>query len=362
MTTLQLIKNSLREVEEITRTKLELFDNMGKLLYSGGTPREGCEEEAKRVAASGASTQTIGNRHYFVVSDDDRDMYILSLRNEGEVSHMVGAMTAIQVKSVAAAARERADKGTFIQNIILDNLLSVDIYRQARKYRIEDNVRRLVYIVELLSDTDGTAMEIMKGLFSSASGDYLTQIDEKSIILVKEMGRNEGYEAAAETALMIYDTVSAEAMSGVIISYGTIVETLAQISASYKEAAMAMEVGRIFYSEKSVHAYDRLGIGRLIYQLPPGLCGMFMREVFTKEGPETFDEETINTINRFFENSLNVSETARQMYLHRNTLVYRLDKLYRSTGLDIRRFDDALTLKIAMMVARYMDHLDGLRG
>ena len=148
-------------------------------------------------------------------------------------------------------------------------------------------------------------------------------------------------------------------MSSVKIAYGTIVNEITQVSRSYKEAKMALDVGKIFYMEKSIVAYNTLGIGRLIYQLPLPLCRMFMKEVFKSDAtPDTFDEETMVTINKFFENSLNVSETARQLYIHSNTLVYRLEKLQKSTGLDIRVFDDALTFKIAMMVVNYMKYME----
>ena len=151
--------------------------------------------------------------------------------------------------------------------------------------------------------------------------------------------------------------LNSEAMSSVRIAYGTIISEIQQISRSYKEARMALNVGKIFYSEKRIHAYSRLGIGRLIYQLPVNLCEMFMNEVFTEQMPDSFDEETLGTINKFFENNLNVSETARQLFVHRNTLVYRLEKLQKSTGLDIRVFDDALTFKIALMVVNYMKYM-----
>ena len=121
---------------------------------------------------------------------------------------------------------------------------------------------------------------------------------------------------------------------------------------------MALDVGKIFYSHKKVIAYGNLGIGRLIYQLPLPLCKMFIKEIFDDKTPDDFDEETLTTINKFFENNLNVSETSRQLYIHRNTLVYRLDKLQKSTGLDLRVFEDAITFKIALMVVKYMNYME----
>ena len=197
----------------------------------------------------------------------------------------------------------------------------------------------------------------MKSLFGGKSKDFITAVDEKSIIIVKELKDTDTFEDMNQTARMLVDMLNAEAMSQVRVSYGNPVSEIKSVSRSYKEAKMALEVGKIFYADKNVVPYNNLGIGRLIYQLPIPLCEMFMTEVFGENLPDTFDEETLTTINKFFENNLNVSETSRQLYVHRNTLVYRLEKLEKSTGLDIRKFDDALTFKIALMVSSYMDFM-----
>ncbi len=233
----------------------------------------------------------------------------------------------------------------------------VDIYNRAKKLHIEVEAPRVVFIIETRREKDNIAMETLKTLFASRTGDYITAVDEKSIILVREVEENESYGDLEAAAQMMRDMLNSEAMSAVHISYGTIVEQINQVSKSYKEAKMALDVGKIFYSEKDIIAYNTLGIGRLIYQLPVQLCEMFMKEVFGENLPDTFDDETLVTISKFFENNLNVSETARQLYVHRNTLVYRLEKLQRSTGLDIKVFDDALTFKIALMVVSYMNYM-----
>ena len=185
-----------------------------------------------------------------------------------------------------------------------------------------------------------------------------TAVDEKNIILVKELKATETYEDMQKTASVIVDMLNTEAMSQVHVAYGTIVNEIKEVSRSYKEAKMALDVGKIFYSDQNVVAYSNLGIGRLIYQLPLPLCRMFIKEIFEGRSPDDFDEETLTTINKFFENSLNVSETSRQLYIHRNTLVYRLDKLQKSTGLDLRVFEDAITFKIALMVVKYMKYME----
>jgi carbohydrate diacid regulator len=273
---------------------------------------------------------------------------------------MVGKLAAFQIQNLLVAYKERFDKDNFIKNLLLDNLLLVDIYNRAKKLHIETDVKRVVFIIETHNEKDVNALETVRSLFASKTKDFITAVDEKNIILVKEVRQGESYGELDKTANTILDMMNTEAMTKVRVSYGTVINDIKEVSRSYKEAKMALDVGRIFYANKNVIAYSNLGIGRLIYQLPIPLCKMFIREVFDGKSPDEFDEETLATINKFFENSLNVSETSRQLYIHRNTLVYRLDKLQKSTGLDLRVFEDAITFKIALMVAKYMKYMESL--
>ncbi|EFC97388.1 hypothetical protein CLOSTHATH_04408 [Hungatella hathewayi DSM 13479] len=271
---------------------------------------------------------------------------------------MVGKLAAFQIQSLLVAYKERFDKDNFIKNLLLDNLLLVDIYNRAKKLHIETNIKRVVFIIETQHEKDVNALETVRNLFAAKTKDFVTAVDEKNIILVKEVRDGETYEELEKTANTILDMLNTEAMTQVHVAFGTIVGEIKEVSRSYKEAKMAMDVGKIFYSNKNVVAYSKLGIGRLIYQLPLPLCRMFIKEIFDGKSPDEFDEETLTTINKFFENSLNVSETSRQLYIHRNTLVYRLDKLQKSTGLDLRVFEDAITFKIALMVVKYMKYME----
>ena len=198
----------------------------------------------------------------------------------------------------------------------------------------------------------------MRALLGSKTKDFVTAVDEKDIIIVKELGPSDGHAELEKTATGILELLRDEEEDDIRIAYGTVVNDIKEVSKSYKEAKLALDVGRIFFDDRKVIAFSTLGIGRLIYQLPIPLCKMFIREIFEGKSPDEFDEETLTTINKFFENSLNVSETSRQLYIHRNTLVYRLDKLQKSTGLDLRVFEDAITFKIALMVVKYMKYME----
>ncbi len=354
----QIIKKSIDDLHSITKIDFAVFDLEGNNMAATWEDAAENEETIRIFAASPADSQEVKGQHFFKVFDEGNAEYILIARGSGEDVHIMGKVAVSQLQSLMTAYKDRFDKNTFIQNLILDNLLLVDIYNRAKKLHIDTEVRRIVYIVETETDKDTTSMELMRGLYAGSGRDFITAVDERSIILVQELKENESYAHALETARTICDMQNMEALASVRVAFGTIVDEIQQVSRSYKEAKMALEVGKIFYTEKRIHAYNTLGIGRLIYQLPVSLCEMFMNEVFTKEKPDNFDEETLITINKFFENNLNVSETARQLFVHRNTLVYRLEKLEKSTGLDIRSFEDALTFKIALMVTNYMRYIE----
>lgn len=354
----QILQNTIDELHSITRIDFSVMDVEGNEIATTIPTDYLLPQAIVQFANSPADSQVVQNAHFFKIYDEKTLEYVLISKGSNEDAYMIGRVAVSQIQNLIIAYKERYDRNNFIQNLILDNMLLIDIYNRAKKLHIETEVRRIVYIIETKNEKDSAAVEIVKGLFSNRTRDFITEVDEKSIILVQELKEQDGYEVVEDTAKMLRDMLNSEAMMSVRISYGTIVDEIRQVSRSYKEAKMALDVGKIFYIEKTIIAYNTLGIGRLIYQLPIPLCQMFMKEVFTEKMPDSFDEETLTTINKFFENNLNVSETARQLYIHRNTLVYRLEKLQKSTGLDIRVFDDALTFKIAMMVVSYMKYME----
>ena len=212
-------------------------------------------------------------------------------------------------------------------------------------------------IVETGFERDRNVLEVVQEFIGTTTTDFVTAVDESNVVVVKDLTDGSRIKDIEKTASAIDAHLRKLGISGVRIAYGTVVSEIKEVSRSYKEAKMALDVSKIFFEDRTVIAYNELGIGRLIYQLPIPLCKMFIREIFKGKNPEEFDQETLATINKFFENSLNVSETSRQLFIHRNTLVYRLDKLQKSTGLDLRVFEDAITFKIALMVVKYMKYM-----
>ena len=356
----QILQDTIEGIKGITRIDLCVMDTEGKVLASTLRDADEYEKAVLSFVESPAESQVLQGNQFFKVFDDNQLEYVILAKGKTDDVYMIGKIAAFQVQNLLVAYKERFDKDNFIKNLLLDNLLLVDIYNRAKKLHIETDVRRIVFIIETKNEKDTNALETVRNIFSAKSKDFITAVDEKNIILVKEVKANESYDDMNKTAKVIVDMLNTEAMSTVHVAYGTIVNEIKEVSRSYKEAKMALDVGKIFYGNRNIIAYSNLGIGRLIYQLPIPLCKMFIKEIFDNKSPDEFDEETLVTINKFFENSLNVSETSRQLYIHRNTLVYRLDKLQKSTGLDLRVFEDAITFKIALMVVKYMKYMESL--
>ena len=356
----QILQNTIDGLKTITRIDMCVLDVDGKVLATTSPDASGYEESVSTFAKSPADSQVISGHQFFKVYDDSQLEYILLVMGGSDDVYIIGKLATFQIQNLMVAYKERFDKDNFIKNLLLDNLLLVDIYNRANKLHIDSEAKRVVLLVETQTEKDNTALETVRTLFATRTRDCITAVDEKNIIIVKEVKQNETYKDIEQTAFVILDTLNTEAMSRVKVAFGTIISSLKDVSKSYKEAKMALDVGKIFYSDKNVVAYSNLGIGRLIYQLPIPLCKMFIREIFGDMSPDDFDEETLATINKFFENSLNVSETSRQLFIHRNTLVYRLDKIQKITGLDLRVFEDAITFNIALMVVKYMKYMENI--
>ena len=360
MITGQIIQNSIDDLHTITKIDFCVFDVDGINIASTFEPTDISSDFISSFVASPADSQVIGAHHLLKIYDEDELQYILVAKGMTEDVYMVAKIAVSQIQALIVAYKERFDRNNFFQNLMLDNLLLVDIYNRAKKLHIDVNIPRVVFLIEARIEKDNSAMEVLKGMFSQQAGDYLTAVDEKNIILIKNVTDCAGIDDLITISKTIVDILNTEAMLKVRVSFGTKVNELKDVSKSYKEAKLALDVGKIFYAEKEVISYSSLGIGRLIYQLPENLCHIFIDEIFKEGMPYAIDEEILTTVNKFFENNLNVSETSRQLFVHRNTLVYRLEKLEKATGLDVRTFDDALTFKIALMVVNYIKYLDSL--
>ena len=357
----QILQNTIEGLKGISRIDFCVLDTEGKALATTFEDTWNYESAVLSFVESPADSKVIQGCQFFKIFDEQQLEYVLLAGGESEDVYMLGQIAAFQVQSLLVAYKERFDKDNFIKNLLLDNLLLVDIYNRAKKLHIDTEAKRVIFIIETSHEKDSVALDNVRNLLGGKSRDFVTAVDEKNIIVVKELADKAGSRELEKMAKEMMEILRAESEDDKIhIAYGTVVNDIKEVSKSYKEAKLALDVGKIFFDEKDIVAYSTLGIGRLIYQLPIPLCKMFIKEIFEGKSPDEFDEETLTTINKFFENSLNVSETSRQLYIHRNTLVYRLDKLQKSTGLDLRVFEDAITFKIALMVVKYMKYMETL--
>lgn len=353
----QKLQNILEETKSITQVDSWLFTASGSLLAGTTECSPVIEKVVGDFADSEAERQTYQEKLLFKVSIENETEYIYVFDSNGEAATMLGQMAIAQIRYLTISSAEQFDRNNYIQNILLGNMLTVDMFSKAKKLHI-DATSRVVFVIDTGKKNNDTIMEFVKNLSDMKSGDFVTSVDTHSVVLIKDMSRvkeENMEEELSNIANSLVDSIHMEAMVKVRVGYGNVIDTIPGIADSFKEAKMALEVGRVFYAEYDTISYGKLGIGRLIYQLPMSLCEMYIKEVFGDGVPDILeDEEVTSTIAKFFENDLNISETARQLFVHRNTLVYRLERIERAIGLDIRKFDDAMTYRIAIMVLAHM--------
>lgn len=351
----RLFQECLADFSDITRLAMALYDR-NRTCVAGEDEELPEEEIFDTFCDSPADMQALGNRYLFKVGEEESG-YILSVSGSSKDVYPMGQLAVRQLQRILEMGYSREDRSQFIHNLLLDNLLPVDIANYAKQMHIGPECRWAVLLVEGKGCEAYDIQMILKHLLAGRTNDFIVPMETNGVVVVRRMEEKEDKSDIDRLAYVLADTVSAETLCRVRTSCGTIAHSLREVSRSYKEAKMALEVAEIFYSSKTVITYEELGIGRLIYQLPVPLCEMFLKEVFGNFNPEDLDEEILTTIYQFMENSLNLSETSRQLFVHRNTLVYRLEKLQKTIGLDIRNFEDAMTFKIAMMVYDYMEFL-----
>ena len=284
--------------------------------------------------------------------------YAVFCTGEDELAKAYCQMAYIALNDARVFYEEKHDRGTFVKNIIMDNILPGDIYIRAKELHFATDVPRVVFLVRQLDRHDTAAVDVLTNLFPDKLQDFVISVNESDVAVIKQLPSNWDTELLLKLAGSIEETLKEALYVKTVIGIGTVVPHLRELADSYKDAQTAIDVGKVFDTERSIINYENLGIGRLIYQLPTTLCEIFLSEVFKKSAIDSLDQETLFTINKFFENNLNVSETSRKLFVHRNTLVYRLEKIKKLTGLDLREFDHAIVFKVALMVRKYLGSRD----
>ncbi len=312
-------------------------------------------EAALKVGSGSDSVVTFAQKTFkAIVGGSNYFEYAVFCTGEDELARSLCAMAYIALNDAKTFYEEKHDRGTFVKNIIMDNILPGDIYIRAKELHFATDASRAVFLIRQLGHSDVATMDVLTGMFPDKMQDFVLSINESDIAVVKQISSTTTGEELEKIAQGVEDTLKNELRIKTVIGIGTVAEHLRELADSYKDAQTAIDVGKVFDTEKSIINYENLGIGRLIYQLPTTLCEIFLSEVFKKNSIDSLDQETLFTINKFFENNLNVSETSRKLFVHRNTLVYRLEKIKKLTGLDLRQFDHAIVFKVALMVRKYL--------
>ncbi len=352
-----MLQNTILQMKEATDRTIGVLNTAGSVCACTDPSLKGTVRED----AIGALDEMIGsflvyegNTYKPVSAPGARFEYVVFVSGEDEHAKSLAIMASLAVGNAKRYYDEKHDRTTFIKNIILDNILSGDIYMKASELRMAQEVPHVVFLIRQTEHYDTAALDIISSMFPDKAKDFVISISENEIALVHEvspLAENRDFVKIAES---IRDTLNSELLAKTEIGIGTVAKTLKDLAVSFKEAQSAINVGKMFDTERDIMSYEKLGIGRLIYQLPTTLCEMFLSEVFSDNSLESLDSETLMTIQKFFENNLNVSETSRNLFVHRNTLVYRLEKIKKITGLDLREFDHAIVFKVALMVKKYL--------
>ena len=299
---------------------------------------------------------TTAERTYKILGGLDTQFdYAVFVNGRDSAAHCICVLAAVAMSEAKTNYEEKHDRSAFIKNIISDNILPGDVYVRAKELHFSADVSRIVFLVRQNDKTDVSAVEVLQNLFPDRQKDFVLCISETDLVVIKEMTGSFESEDLYAIAESIEKAMFRELGVKTVVGIGTAAKHLRELADRYKEAQVAIEVGKVFDDDKSIINYENLGLGRIVYQLPTTLCEMFLSEVFKKNPIEALDQETLYTINKFFENNLNVSETSRKLFVHRNTLVYRLEKIKKLTGLDLREFDHAIIFKVALMVKKYLN-------
>ena len=312
-------------------------------------------DAALKVGNSAESVVTFAQKSFkAIMGNSNYFEYAVFCTGDDEVAKSFCHVAYVALNNAKTFYEEKHDRGTFVKNIIMDNILPGDIYIRAKELHFATDAPRAVFLIRQVGHSDVATVDVLSGMFPDKLQDFVLSINETDIAIIKQIGANVTAEDLEKMALNIEETLKNELRIKTIIGIGTVATHLRELADSYKEAQTAIDVGTVFDPDKTIMHYENLGIGRLIYQLPTTLCEIFLREVFKKNSLDSLDQETLFTINKFFENSLNVSETSRKLFVHRNTLVYRLEKIRKLTGLDLRQFDHAIVFRVALMVRQYL--------
>ncbi len=350
----QIFQPVLEQMKSVVHREMGVLNNSGIVIANIDEPiNEDLAFDALTNAANNGKPYILDGYTFVAIGARNLLEYVIYVRGTEAEDQKFIILLSISLSNLQIHCGDKYDKSSYLKNVLLGNILPGDVFLRSGELQIDTEIPRLVYVVQISKEHEISVQHILQNMFPEQ--DFVINVDNTNIVLIKALQQPFNRENARKTAQSIVETINSELMLQVYVGIGTPTDSLNDIARSYSEAQLALEIGRVFENDRYILSYDTMGIGRLIYQLPSKLCELFLDEIFKKESIDVLDEETLQTIYKFFENNLNVSETSRQLFVHRNTLVYRLDKIERLTGLDLRKFDDAVVFKVAILVNKYLN-------
>lgn len=351
----RLFQGVLQQMHDIINCEIGVIDCDALVIACSDSSRIGYTNEFISLDLNETYDYFIRDGYtYMPFGPKPKNEYYAFVEGTDETAYKYVSLLSVALSNLQQFYDEKYDRNNFVKNVVLDNILPGDIQLKARELHFNSSVTRVVFLIRIVASNDVSAFDVIQNLFPDKSKDFVFTISETDIVLIKEVRPNIESGDLEKLAFSIADTLLSEFYTRVNIGVGTVVDNVRNLAVSFREAQIALEVGKVFDTDKSIISYENLGIARLIYHLPTNLCETFLKEVFKKGSIESLDQETLFTIQKFFENNLNVSETSRKLFVHRNTLVYRLEKIKKLTGLDLREFDHAIIFKIALLVKKYL--------
>lgn len=351
----RLFQGVLQQMHDIINCEIGVIDCDALVIACSDSSRIGYTNEFISLDLNETYDYFIRDGYtYMPFGPKPKNEYYAFVEGTDETAYKYVSLLSVALSNLQQFYDEKYDRNNFVKNVVLDNILPGDIQLKARELHFNSSVTRVVFLIRIVASNDVSAFDVIQNLFPDKSKDFVFTISETDIVLIKEVRPNIESGDLEKLAFSIADTLLSEFYTRVNIGVGTVVDNVRNLAVSFREAQIALEVGKVFDTDKSIISYENLGVARLIYHLPTNLCETFLKEVFKKGSIESLDQETLFTIQKFFENNLNVSETSRKLFVHRNTLVYRLEKIKKLTGLDLREFDHAIIFKIALMVKKYL--------
>ena len=297
---------------------------------------------------------------FFIMNFEDKKEKLLEqlskasgIKFEIADSELSDEETVNKLKEMVVRFNVLDSKSSFYRAFLTRELSYSDAAGYIHRFHIDENAIRMVFYLESQIDYSKEAVSLLKSLLPD-SQDALVQIDTKHIAVIVHFDTLPTDEDILQYCNEFLDMLESEAFLSFKVSYDLPINKFTELPNSYKDIVLAMHIGNIFRSSDHVYSYSTMGLGRLLYNIPEEEVETYLNNHINIDILAQLDVETLNLLEAFFDNDLSLAETSRKMFIHRNTLIYRLDKFADLTGYDVRKFSDAITVKLSLMLYNYI--------